>query len=151
MVLDIMQPNVTYEKFKSDYPIVYDMLLSMLDVYGVSIDSHYYSYINKEYDLSEVMLSVFGVIKIELSLELIVNWCLSTILSKDYNHVLQFKRKTQENMNEISMIIRETFFINELEFLSLVLNIIWKNDLDNFGHIKDENFEYYKNCRLNFE
>jgi hypothetical protein len=150
MTLELLQPNVTYEVFKSNYPVLYSMLLDMLHQYGISIDEHYYSYINKEYDLSEVMLSVFGVIGIELSLELIINWLLSTILTKDYNHVLQFKRKTKENMNEISNIIKDTFFVNELEFLSLVLNIIWKNDLDNFGHIKDDNFEYYKNCKLNY-
>jgi hypothetical protein len=126
------------------------MLLSMLNSYGISIDEHYYSYINKEYDLSEVMLSVFGVIGIELSLELIVNWCLSTILSKDYNHVLEFKTKSKENMNEISNIIKDTFFINELEFLSLVVNIIWKEDLNQFGKISDENFDIYKNCKLNY-
>ena len=97
------------------------------------------------------MLSVFGVIGIELSLELIINWLLSTILTKDYNYVLNFKTKTKKNMNEISMIIKETFFISELEFLSLVVNIIWKEDLNQFGKITDDNFEYYKNCRINYE
>lgn len=150
MTLELLQPNVTYEVFKTDYPIVYDMLLSMLNAYGISTDEHYYSFINKEYDLSEVMLQVFGVINIDLSLELIINWILSTILSKDYQHVLQFKRKTKENMNEISMIINDTFFINELEFLSLVVNIIWKEDLNQYGEIKDDNFNMYKNCKLNF-
>jgi len=151
MTLELLQPNVTYENFKSDYPIVYDMLLSMLNSYGICIDEHLYTYLNKEYDLSQVMLQVFGVINIELSLELIINWCLSTILTKDYNYVLNFKRKTKENMNEISMVINDTFFINELEFLSLVVNIIWKEDLNQFGKISDENFEYYKNCKLNYE
>ena len=151
MTLELLQPNVTYEVFKTDYPIVYDMLLSMLNAYGISIDSHYYSFLNKEYVMSDVMFQVFGVINIDLSLELIINWCLSTILSKDYNHVLQFKRKTQENMNEISMIINDTFFINELEFLSLVVNIIWKEDLNEFGYISADNFDMYKNCKLNYE
>jgi len=151
MTLELLQPNVTYENFKIQYPIVYDMLLSMLNSYGVSTDEHYYTYINKEYDLSDVMLQVFGVINIELSLELIINWLLSTILTKDYNYVLNFKRKTKENMNEISMVINDTFFINELEFLSLVVNIIWKEDLNQYGKITDENFEYYKNCKLNYE
>jgi hypothetical protein len=126
------------------------MLLSMLSSYGISIDEHYYSYLNKEYDLSDVMLAVFGVINIELSLELIINWCLSTILSKDYNYVLDFKIKNKDNMNEISNIINDTFFINELEFLSLVVNIIWKNDLDKLGYITDDNFDIYKNCKLNY-
>jgi hypothetical protein len=151
MTLELLQPNVTYEVFKTDYPIVYDMLLSMLNTYGISTDEHYYSFLKKEYDLSDIMLQVFGVINIDLSLELIINWLLSTILTKDYNHVLQFKRKTKENMNEISMIINDTFFINELEFLSLVVNIIWKEDLNEFGHIKDDNFNMYKNCKLNYE
>jgi hypothetical protein len=151
MTLELLQPNVTYEVFKTDFPIVYDMLLSMLNTYGISTDEHYYSFLNKEYDLSQVMLQVFGVINIDLSLQLIINWLLSTILTKDYNHVLQFKRKTKENMNEISMIINDTFFINELEFLSLVVNIIWKEDLNEFGHIKDDNFNMYKNCTLNLE
>lgn len=151
MTLELLQPNVTYEVFKTDYPIVYDMLLSMLNAYGVSCDEHYYSFLNKEYDLSEVMLQVFGVINIDLSLELIINWLLSTILTKDYNHVLQFKRKTKENMNEISMIINDTFFVNELEFLSLVVNIIWKEDLNQYGHIKDDNFDMYKNCTLKYD
>jgi hypothetical protein len=151
MTLELLQPNVTYEVFKTDYPIVYDMLLSMLNTYGISTDEHYYSFLKKEYDLSDIMLQVFGVINIDLSLELIINWLLSTILTKDYNHVLQFKRKTQENMNEISMIINDTFFINELEFLSLVVNIIWKEDLNQYGHIKDDNFDMYKNCKLNYE
>jgi hypothetical protein len=151
MVLDIMQPNISYEVLQSDYPVVYSMLLSMLNSYGISTDEHYYSYLNKEYNLSDAMLQVFGVINIDLSLELIINWLLSTILTKDYNHVLKFKRKTKENMNEISMIINETFFINELEFLALVVNIIWKSDLNEFGKISDENFEYYVTCKLNYE
>jgi hypothetical protein len=148
MTLDILQPNITYENFKIQYPIVYEMLLDMLNAYGISTDEHYYKYLNKEYDLSDVMFNVFGVIGIELSLELIVNWCLSTILTKDYNHVLKFKRKTKENMNEISNIIRDTFFINELEFLSIVVNILWKEDLNNLGQITDENFDMYKQCSL---
>jgi len=127
------------------------MLLDMLNAYGISIDEHYYTYLNKEYDLSDAMLKVFGVINQKLSLELLINWILSTILTKDYNHVLEFKIKTKENMNEISMVINDTFFINELEFLSLVVNIIWKNDLDNFAYISAENFEYYKTCKLNYE
>ena len=151
MVLDIMQPNVTYENFKSDYPIVYDMLLSMLDAFGISIDSHYYNFLNKEYDLSHVMLSVFGVINIELSLELIVNWCLSTILTKDYHNILQVKKKTKENYSILSDIIIETFFISELEFLSLVVNIIWKSDLNEFGKISDDNFILYENCSLKLD
>jgi hypothetical protein len=151
MTLELLQPNVTYINFKSDYPIVYQMLLDMLNVYGISIDEHYYIYLNKEYDLSDAMLKVFGVINQKLSLELLINWILSTILTKDYNHVLEFKRKTKENMNEISMVINDTFFINELEFLSLVVNIIWKEDLNQFGKITDDNFEYYKNCKLNYE
>ena len=151
MVLDIMQPNVTYENFKIQYPIVYDMLLSMLNSYGISTDEHYYSYLNKEYNLSDAMLQVFGVINIELSLELIINWILSTILTKDYNYVLNFKRKTKENYNTISEIINNTFFITELEFLALVVNIIWKEDLNQFAKISDENFEYYKTCKLNYE
>ena len=151
MVLDIMQPNVTYENFKIQFPIVYDMLLSMLNSYGISTDEHYYSYLNKEYDLSDAMLQVFGVINIELSLELIINWILSTILTKDYNYVLNFKRKTKENYNTISEIINNTFFITELEFLALVVNIIWKSDLNEFGRISDENFEYYVTCKLNYE
>jgi hypothetical protein len=151
MVLDIMQPNITYETFKSDYPVVYDMLLSMLDAYGISIDEHYYSYLNSEFDLSDVMLKVFGVINQELSLELIINWCLSSILTYDYNHILNFKRKTKENLNQISMVIRDTFFISELEFLSLVVNIIWKEDLNQYGYITAENFEYYNNCTLKLE
>ena len=148
MTLDILQPNITYENFKIQYPIVYEMLLDMLNVYGISIDEHYYTYLNKEYDLSDVMFNVFGVIGIELSLELIINWILSTILTKDYNHVLKFKRKTKENMNEISNIIRDTFFLNELEFLSIVVNILWKEDLNQFGKITDENFDMYKQCSL---
>lgn len=150
MTLQLLQPNVTYVQFQSNFPIIYDMLLSMLSSYGISIDEHYYSYLNKEYDLSDVMLAVFGVINIELSLELIINWCLSTILSKDYNYVLDFKIKNKDNMNEISNIINDTFFINELEFLSLVVNIIWKNDLDKLGYITDDNFDIYKNCKLNY-
>jgi hypothetical protein len=151
MVLDIMQPNVSYEVFKSDYPVVYSMLLDMLHQYGISTDEHLYKYLNSEYDLSQVMLTVFGVIGIELSLELIINWILSTILTKDYNYVLNFKRKTKENYNTISEIINNTFFITELEFLALVVNIIWKSDLNEFGKISDENFEYYKTCKLNYE
>lgn len=151
MVLDIMQPNISYDEFKSNYPIVYEILLSMLNSYRISTDEHYYSFLNKEYDLSDIMLQVFGVINIDLSLELIINWILSTILTKDYNHVLQFKRKTKENMNEISMVILETFFVNELDFLSLVVNILWKSDLNEFGYITEENFEYYKTCKLNYE
>jgi hypothetical protein len=54
-------------------------------------------------------------------------------------------------MNEISMIINDTFFINELEFLSLVVNIIWKEDLNQYGHIKDDNFDMYKNCTLKYD
>ena len=151
MTLELLQPNISYEVLQSNYPILYDMLLDMLQQYNVSTDVHYYKYLNKEYDLSDIMLQVFGVINIDLSLELIINWCLSTILSKDYNHVLQFKRKTQENMNEISMIINDTFFVNELEFLSLVVNIIWKEDLNEFGYISADNFDMYKNCKLNYE
>jgi hypothetical protein len=97
------------------------------------------------------MLKVFGVINQELTLELIINWCLSTILTKDYNHVLLFKRKTKENLNEISMIIRDTFFINELEFLSLVVNIIWQSDLNEFGKISYDNFILYENCSLKLD
>lgn len=149
--LNLMQPNITYENFKSDYPIVYEMLLSMLDAYGISTDIHYYKYLNSEYNLDDCMLRVFGVINIELSLELIINWILSTILTKEYKHVLEFKRKTKENMNEISIIINDTFFMNEIEFLSIVVNIIWKNDLNKFGYITDESFEYYKNCTSRFE
>jgi hypothetical protein len=151
MVLDIMQPNVTYENFKSDYPIVYEMLLDILNAYGISIDEHYYSYLNSEYDLNQPMLIVFGVINQELSLELIVNWCLSTLLTRDYEHILKAKKKSKENYNTISEIIRETFFINELEFLSLVVNIIWKEDLNQLGHITNENFEYYNNCTLKLD
>lgn len=150
MVLDIMQPNISYEILQSDYPVVYAMLLDMLQQYNISTDVHYYKYLNKEYQMSDVMLSVFGVIGIELSLELIINWCLSTILTKDYNYVLDFKIKNKDNMNEISNIINDTFFINELEFLSLVVNIIWKEDLNQFGKITDENFDIYKNCKLNY-
>jgi hypothetical protein len=145
-----MQPNISYEILQSDYPVVYAMLLDMLQQYNISTDVHYYKYLNKEYQMSDVMLSVFGVIGIELSLELIINWCLSTILTKDYNYVLDFKIKNKDNMNEISMIINDTFFINELEFLSLVVNIIWKEDLNQFGKITDENFDIYKNCKLNY-
>lgn len=151
MLLDIMQPNVTYENFKSDYPVVYEMLLDMLNVYGVCIDEHFYKYLNKEYDLSDAMLKVFGVINIEISLELIINWCLSTILTKDYEYILQTKNKTKEKYNTISEIIRETFFTSELEFLSLVVNILWKNDLNEYGYISAENFEYYNNCALRLE
>jgi len=146
-----MQPNVSYEILQSDYPVLYDMLLSMLNAYGISIDEHYYSYLNSEYDLSDAMLKVFGVINIDLSLELIVNWCLSTILTKDYEFVLNFKRKTKENYSILSDIIIETFFVSELEFLSLVVNIIWKEDLNQLGHITNENFEYYNNCTLKLD
>lgn len=151
MNLDILQPNVTYYNFKLSYPLIYEMLLDILHQYNVSIDEYYYSYLNSEYDLSDAMLKVFGVINQELSLELIINWCLSTILTKDYNHVLQFKRKTKENMNEISMVIRDTFFVNELEFLSIVVNILWKEDLNQYGYISAENFDMYNNCALRLE
>lgn len=151
MVLDIMQPNVTYENFKIQYPLLYEMLLSMLDAYGISCDEFYYTYLNSEYDLSDAMLKVFGVINIDLSLELIVNWCLSTILTKDYHHILQVKKKTKENYSILSDIIIETFFVSELEFLSLVVNIIWKSDLNEFGKISDDNFILYENCSLKLD
>jgi hypothetical protein len=146
-----MQPNVTYENFKIQYPLLYEMLLSMLDAYGISCDEFYYTYLNSEYDLSDAMLKVFGVINIDLSLELIVNWCLSTILTKDYHHILQVKKKTKENYSILSDIIIETFFVSELEFLSLVVNIIWKSDLNEFGKISDDNFILYENCSLKLD
>ena len=140
-----------YEEFKDNYPIVYEMLLDMLNKYGISTDEFYYKYLNAEYDLSDVMLSVFGVINQELSLELIINWSLSTLATKDYEHILQAKRKTKENYNTLSEVIRETFFTSELEFLSLVVNIIWKHDLNTYGYITNENFILYNNCSLRLE
>ena len=137
-----------YEEFKVNYPIVYEMLLSMLNAYGISTDEFYYKYLNAEYDLNDAMLKVFGVLNQELSLELIINWCLSTIATKDYEHILQAKRKSKENYNILSEVIRETFFLNELEFLSLVVNILWKHDLNEYGYITHENFILYNNCTL---
>jgi hypothetical protein len=137
-----------YEDFKTNHPLVYEMLLSMLNTYGISTDEFYYKYLNAEYDLSDVMLSVFGVINQELSLELIINWCLSTIATKDYEHILQVKKKSKQTYNTLSEIIRETFFISELEFLSLLVNIIWKEDLNQYGYITSDNFELYNKCKL---
>lgn len=143
-----METNVTYKNFKSDYPFVYKMVLHMLDGYGINTDEYYYKYLNDEYDLSEAVFAVFGVIGYELTLELICNWILSTILTEDYIHVLHYKKRTKENMNQISMIIRDTFFVHELEFLSLVVNVHWKKDLDALGYLTTESYKLYENTSI---
>jgi hypothetical protein len=142
---------ISYEQFKEEYPILDEMLLHLLSLYGISIDAYFYKYLNAEYNLSDVMLKVFGVINIELSLELIMNWLLSTILTKDYEFVLQFKRKSKENYQILDNVFKETFFVSEIEFLSLVVNIIWKHDLNEYGYITSDNFELYNNCTLRLE
>lgn len=142
---------ISYEQFKEEYPILDEMLLHLLSLYGISIDAYFYKYLNAEYNLSDVMLKVFGVVNIELSLELLMNWLLSTILTKDYEFVLQFKRKSKENYQILDNVFKETFFVSEMEFLSLVVNIIWKNDLNQYGYITSDNFELYNNCTLRLE
>lgn len=141
---------INYDKLQSDYPILYEMLLSMLENYQICTDPYFYVYLNKEYDLSEVMITVFGVVNIPLTFDLIINWCISTIQSTEYEYLFNINKKTKENYKTISNVIRDTFFVNELEFLSLVVNIIWKNDLNQFGYIKESSFEFYKNCKLIF-
>lgn len=140
-----------YEDFKVQYPVLYDMVIHLFSLYGINTNEHFYKYLNAEYDLSDCMLKVFGIINQELSLELLINWVLSTILTREYEYVLQFKRKTKDNYQILDNVFKETFFVSEIEFLSLVVNIIWKNDLDNYGYITAENFDMYNNCILRLE
>jgi hypothetical protein len=141
----------SYDDFKQEYPILDEMLLHLLSLYGISTDVHFYKYLNAEYNLNDVMLKVFGIIGHELSVELLMNWLLSSILTKDYEHVLQFKRKTKDNYQVLDNVFKETFFVSEIEFLSLVVNIVWKEDLNEFGYITDDNFQLYNNCILRLE
>lgn len=131
---------------KKDYPIIYEVLIQMLEAYGINTNSSFYKYLNKEYDLKQVYQSVFGMINQDVTFELIIAFIESTLEHNDYNYILEIEYDDIFLRSALCRIIEETFYINELCFLSTIMNDAWIKDLNNLGYISEQGYNTYKLC-----
>lgn len=135
--------EITVEILKSDYRLVYDLIILELKAHGICVDEYYYIYLNSEYDLTPIMHSCFGVYGFDLTLDIIVQWVLATSLTTEFIRIFEMTQDTPHNRFIISNLIEETFFVREIELLNLI-NFIWQEDIVRYGYVTETNFNLYK-------
>lgn len=144
MIIDF--DRIESKTLTEEFPVLYSIIISVLDAYEVSTDYHYYNYLNSEYDMRGPVACIFHVDDV-LDLHLIINWILQGVFTT-HLELLDARKNTKDNRKKISEILMELFTNKELEFLRY-MNIIWQDDLKEYGYVTEENFNVYLNLTDN--
>lgn len=139
--------DISIDNLKTEYQNLYKIILEALKDFHISIDESYYNYLRKEYDLTDCLYIIFGTVNQEFTFDFIINMILATILTDDFYQLIN-RNPPLYNKIEIGLLIHSTFYLHEFEFLQLV-NKEWKNDLNEYGEIKDKTFNIYKSLTNN--